>query len=89
MPFQAGVDWMVQQFMVRGQHGPVKVLLDWHMYGLKIYYNTTAPGHVTWMGQEQLLYKQMDFTMGQFWSFVHGIVGGAQELMVSLLYQPD
>ncbi|KAL4732835.1 hypothetical protein BDV11DRAFT_215147 [Aspergillus similis] len=79
MPFQAGVDWMVQRFMVRGQHGPVEVLLDWRTYGLKIHYNTTAPGHVTWMGQERLLYKQMDFTMGQFRSFVHGVVGAAQE----------
>ncbi|KAL4947032.1 hypothetical protein BDW69DRAFT_199948 [Aspergillus filifer] len=65
MPFQAGVDWMVQQFMVCGQHGPVEVLLDWRTFGLKIHYNTTAPGHVTWMGQERLLYKQMEFTMGQ------------------------
>lgn len=64
--FQAGVDWMVQKFMVRGQHGPVEVLLDWRTFGLKIHYNTTTPGHVTWMGQERLLYKEMDFTMGQF-----------------------
>jgi hypothetical protein len=59
------------------------------MYGLKVYYNTTAPGHVTWMGQERLLYKQMDFTMGQFQSFVHSVVGAARELMASLLCQPD
>ncbi|KAL2801510.1 hypothetical protein BJX63DRAFT_426676 [Aspergillus granulosus] len=32
MPFQAGVDWIV--------------LLDWHIFGIKIYYNTTAPGHI-------------------------------------------
>ena len=75
--FQAGVDWMVQRFMMRGQHGPVEVLLDWRTYGLKVHYNTTAPGHVTWMGQDRLLYKQMDFTMGQFRSFVHGVVGAA------------
>ncbi|KAL4732955.1 hypothetical protein BDV11DRAFT_214658 [Aspergillus similis] len=87
--FQAGVDWMVQRFMVRGQHGPVEVLLDWRTYGLKMHYNTTAPGHVTWMGQDRLLYKQMDFTMGQFRSFVHGVVGAARELMASLLCQPD
>ncbi|KAL4996641.1 hypothetical protein BDV10DRAFT_186882, partial [Aspergillus recurvatus] len=89
LPFQAGVDWMVQQFMVRGQHGPVEVLLDWRTFGLKIDYNTTAPGHVTWMGQERLLYKEMDFTMGQFRGFVHGVVGAAQELMAGLLCQPD
>ncbi|KAL4947427.1 hypothetical protein BDW69DRAFT_178420 [Aspergillus filifer] len=80
---------MVQQFMVRGQHGPVEVLLDWRMFGLKIHYNTTAPGHVTWMGQERLLYKERDFTMGQFRGFVHGVVGAARELMTGLLCQPD
>ncbi|KAL4923112.1 uncharacterized protein BDV17DRAFT_285675 [Aspergillus undulatus] len=74
MPFQAGVDWMVQKFMVRGQHGPVEVLLDWRTFSLKIYYNTTAPGHVTWIGQEQQLYKNMNFTMGEFRGFVHGLV---------------
>ncbi|KAL4947037.1 hypothetical protein BDW69DRAFT_199945 [Aspergillus filifer] len=73
MPFQAGVDWMVRKFMVHGQHGPVEVLLDWRTFGLKIHYNTTAPGHVTWMGQERLLYKEMDFTMGEFRGFVHGL----------------
>ncbi|KAL4789306.1 hypothetical protein BDV19DRAFT_383212 [Aspergillus venezuelensis] len=73
MPFQAGVDWMVQKFMVRGQHGPVEVLLDWRTFGLKISYNTTTPGHVTWMGQERLLYKEMNFTMGEFRGFMHGL----------------
>jgi superfamily II DNA or RNA helicase len=89
MPFQAGVDWMVQRFMVRGQHGPVEVLLDWRTFGLKIHYNTTAPGHVTWMGEDRLLYKEMDFTMGQFRGFVHGVVGAARTLMGSLLCQSD
>ena len=42
----------------------MKVLLDWRIYGLKVYYNTTAPGYVTWMGQERLLYKNLDFTIG-------------------------
>ncbi|KAL4788747.1 hypothetical protein BDV19DRAFT_395784 [Aspergillus venezuelensis] len=86
MPFQAGVDWMVQKFMVRGQHGPVEVLLDWQTFGLKISYNTTTPGHVTWMGQEWLLYKEINFTMGEFHGFVHGLVGAAWELMAGLLH---
>ncbi|KAL2802149.1 hypothetical protein BJX63DRAFT_415743 [Aspergillus granulosus] len=88
MPFQAGVDWMVRKFMVRGQHGPVEVLLDWRTFGMKIHYNTTAPGHVTWMGQERLLYKEISFTMGKFRSFVHGLVGTAREAMGGLLCQP-
>ena len=63
--------------MVYGQHSPVKVLLNWYMYRLKVHYNTMVPGYMTWMGQEWLLYKQMDFTMGQFCSFVHGMVVAA------------
>ncbi|KAL4788740.1 hypothetical protein BDV19DRAFT_383658 [Aspergillus venezuelensis] len=79
MPFQAGVDWMVQRFMVRGQHGPVEVLLDWRTFGLKIYYNTTTLDHVTWIGQEQLLYKKINFTMGKFHRIIHGMVAAAWE----------
>ncbi|KAL4972107.1 hypothetical protein BDW66DRAFT_154999, partial [Aspergillus desertorum] len=89
MPFQAGVEWMVQRFMVRGQHGPVEVLLDWRTFGLKITYSTTAPGHVTWMGEEKLLYKEISFTMGKFRGFVHGLVGAAREIMGGLLFEPD
>ncbi|KAL4789006.1 hypothetical protein BDV19DRAFT_383447 [Aspergillus venezuelensis] len=44
---QIPVDWMVQKFMMRGQYGPMEVLLDWWIFGLKIYYNTTILGHVT------------------------------------------
>jgi late competence protein required for DNA uptake (superfamily II DNA/RNA helicase) len=89
MPFQTGVDTMVGKFMVRGQHGPVEVLLDWRTYGLKVHYNTTAPGHVTWMGQERLLYKNLDFTMGQFRGMVHGLVQAARGLLGGLLCEPE
>ncbi|MCN0155273.1 RecQ family DEAD/DEAH box helicase [Salinispora arenicola] len=89
MPFQTGVDVMVGKFMVRGQHGPVEVLLDWRTYGLKVHYNTTAPGHVTWMGTERLLYKNLDFTMGQFRGMVHGLVQAARGLLGGLLCEPE
>ncbi|KAH2703353.1 hypothetical protein KXW29_009481, partial [Aspergillus fumigatus] len=65
-PFQEQVTWMMHQFMIRGTHGPMETLLDWRTYGLKVHYNHTAPGHVTWMGEDQLLYQQMAFTMGDF-----------------------
>ncbi|KAL4777926.1 hypothetical protein BJX76DRAFT_363225 [Aspergillus varians] len=58
-PFQDCMEWMVWWFMVQGTHGPMQMLLDWQTYNLKIYYNTIVPGHVTWMGQEQLLYQQV------------------------------
>ncbi|KAH3536963.1 hypothetical protein KXW20_002161, partial [Aspergillus fumigatus] len=59
-------------FMIRGTHGPMETLLDWRTYGSKVHYNHTAPGHVTWMGEDQLLYQQMAFTMGDFRGFIHG-----------------
>ncbi|KAL6228635.1 hypothetical protein BDW75DRAFT_246514, partial [Aspergillus navahoensis] len=84
-PFQDCVEWMVRRFMVRGTHGPMQTLLDWRTYGLKIHYNTTAPGHVTWMGQEQLLYQQVQFTMSKFRGFVHGLVGATRTMLGEML----
>ncbi|KAL2795236.1 hypothetical protein BJX66DRAFT_302105 [Aspergillus keveii] len=77
---------MVRSFMIRGSHGPMQTLLDWRTYGLKVYYNTTAPGHVGWMGDDELLYKDVHFTMGAFRGFVHGLVGSARELLQEILY---
>ena len=88
-PLQDCVEWMVRRFMVRGTHGPMQTLLDWRTYGLKIHYNTTAPGHVTWMGQERLLYQQVQFTMGEFRGFVHGLVGATRTLLGELLQEAD
>ncbi|RHZ43206.1 uncharacterized protein CDV56_100941 [Aspergillus thermomutatus] len=54
--------------------------VDMHWQGrqlfqeLKVHYNTTAPGHVMWMGEDQLLYQQMQFTMGDFQGFIHGLM---------------
>jgi hypothetical protein len=50
------VQQMMDQFMVRGSHGPRQWMLDLQTYGLKIHYNTTSRGHVEWTGDE-LLYK--------------------------------
>ena len=88
-PFQDCVEWMVRRFMVRGTHGPMQTLLDWRTYGLKVHYNTTAPGHVTWMGQERLLYQQVQFTMGGFRGFVHGLVQASRALLGELLQEAD
>lgn len=83
-PFQEQVTWMMHQFMIRGTHGPMETLLDWRTYGLKVHYNTTAPGHVTWMGEDQLLYQQMQFTMGDFRGFVHGLTTATREIFGQL-----
>ncbi|KAL4922939.1 uncharacterized protein BDV17DRAFT_285799 [Aspergillus undulatus] len=56
------------------------------IFSLKISYSTTSPGHVTWIGQERLLYKEIDFTMGKFYNFVHRLVGAARELIAGSAY---
>jgi hypothetical protein len=71
---------MMHQFMIRGTYGPMETLLDWRIYGLKVHYNSTSPRHVTWMGEDQLLYQQIAFTMGDFRGFVHGLATAAREI---------
>ena len=77
---------MVRRFMVRGSHGPVQTLLDWRTYGLRVHYNTTTPGHITWQGADELLYKELRFTMGDFRGFVHGLAGVTRDLLDRLLF---
>ncbi|PYH42229.1 uncharacterized protein BP01DRAFT_368269 [Aspergillus saccharolyticus JOP 1030-1] len=61
---------------------------NWRIYGLKIYYNTTTPGYVTWIGEDQLLYKHIDFSIGQFRGFIHRLAGTAQQILQDkLLFQ--
>jgi hypothetical protein len=38
------------------------------------------------MGDDELLYKDVHFTMGAFRGFVHGLVGSARELLQEILY---
>lgn len=60
--------------MVHGTHSPMQWLLDLRMYGLKIHYSNTMPGQIGWMGVDTLLYQQLQFSMGDFRGFIHGLV---------------
>jgi hypothetical protein len=81
------VQQMMDRFMVRGSHGPMQWMLDLRTYGLKIHYNTTSRGHVEWMGQDELLYKDLHFSMAQFRGMVHGLASESQRLLtVELLF---
>jgi hypothetical protein len=77
-------DWVTRQmdsFMVRGSRGPMQWMLDLRTYGLKVHYNSTPGGHITWMGRDELLYKDMSFTMGDFRGFTHGLVGATRRIL--------
>ncbi|KAK3065108.1 hypothetical protein LTS18_010261 [Coniosporium uncinatum] len=75
------VQEMMDHFMVRGSHSPMQWMLDLRTYGLKIHYNTTSPGHVGWKGRDELLYKEMNFTMGQFRGMIHGLRAECRRLL--------
>jgi hypothetical protein len=78
------VQQMMDRFMVRGSHGPMQWMLDLRTYGLKIHYNTTSRGHVEWTGDE-LLYKELHFSMAQFRGMVHGLVSESRRLLTEEL----
>lgn len=50
-----------------------------------MHYNSTTPSHITWQGTDELLYKELRFTIGNFHSFIHGLVKTTQELLDQLL----
>ncbi|KAJ9480580.1 hypothetical protein VN97_g12971, partial [Penicillium thymicola] len=65
---------MVTRFMVRGSHTPIQWLLDLRSYGLKVHFNSSIPGCVTWTSKDRILYKDIHFTMRDFRAFIHGLI---------------
>lgn len=59
-------------------------MLDLQTYGMKIHYNTTSNGHVEWMGDE-LLYKNLHFSMAQFRGTIHGLASESRRLLTEEL----
>lgn len=56
-------------------------MLDLRTYRLKIHYSATTPGHIGWTGRDKLLYKEVQFNMGDFQGFVHGLVSSTQKIL--------
>ncbi|KAK4978434.1 hypothetical protein LTR28_005593, partial [Elasticomyces elasticus] len=85
------VEDMMDQFMVRGSHGPMQWMLDLRTYGLKIHYSTTSRGHVGWKGYDELLYKDLHFNMAQFRGMIHGLVTESRRMLMEdlLLFDGD
>jgi hypothetical protein len=55
-------------------------MLELRTYGLKIHYNTMSRGHVEWTCDE-LLYKELHFSMTQFRGMVHGLATESRRLL--------
>jgi hypothetical protein len=88
-PFREWLRLLTDTFMVRGTHSPIQWMLDLRTYGLRVSYSTTAAGHVSWLGQDELLYKEVHFTMGDFRGFIHGLVSSVRQLMHKELLMGD
>ena len=80
---------MMNRFMIRGSHSPMQWTLDLRTYGLNIHYNTTSAGHIDWIG-DQIVYKNIQFSMRQFRSIIHGLITETRRLMMEdLLFVPQ
>ena len=71
--------------MIRGSQGAMQWIFDSRTYGMKIQYTSTAPGNVDWVG-DQIRYKQIEFSMNQLRSMVHGLVFEIYRALERVLY---
>jgi superfamily II DNA helicase RecQ len=58
--------------------GPMSYVLGVRTYGLKIRYNTTAPGFVDWRG-DTIMHGRIHFGMRELRSMIHGVVQETRE----------
>ncbi|KAJ5205115.1 hypothetical protein N7472_001563 [Penicillium cf. griseofulvum] len=72
---------MVTRFMVRGSQTPIQWLLDLRSYGLKVHFNSSQPGFITWTGEDRILYKDLHFTMRDFRAFIYGLTHALQQIL--------
>ena len=54
---------------------------DLRTYGMRVHYTTTMPGHIAWAAGDELLFRDKQFTMGDFGGFVHGLVSAAKGII--------
>ena len=79
------VTQMVDKFMIRGSQGAMQWVFDRRAYGMKIHYTSTAEGNVDWVGNS-IRYKQIEFSMDQLRSMVHGLVYETYRALERVLY---
>ncbi|KAI6787582.1 hypothetical protein KC361_g9470 [Hortaea werneckii] len=81
---------MMDRFMVRGCGSPMQWMLDLRAYGMKIEFNTTAPGHVDWTDGDTLQYKSVKFSMAKIRGMVAQLHQAARRALVEdLMLTPD
>ncbi|OCK72733.1 hypothetical protein K432DRAFT_265384, partial [Lepidopterella palustris CBS 459.81] len=75
---------MVNRFMVRNKPTPMSWMYDVQTYGMKIRYTTTVESKVGWKG-ELLIYQDIQFTISEHRTWVHGLTAECRRLVVEEL----
>ena len=75
---------MMNRFMIRDNHSSMQWMLNLRTYELKIHYNTTIENHVDWV-DDQVLYKQIQFSMIDFRDMMHELIERTKELLMNEL----
>lgn len=83
--FPEWVTYFVDSFIIRGTNRPIQWLIDLRTYGRIVFTNTPVEGQIEWKSGDELLYKQIHFTIGDFRGFVHRLVGKTQQILVEQL----
>ncbi|KAL5371306.1 hypothetical protein DPSP01_014356 [Paraphaeosphaeria sporulosa] len=88
------VQEMAKRFMTlteyNGKPTPMDYILKLRAFGFKIRFTTNAEGVVDWAG-DKLLYGNIQFTMPQLRSMIHGMIASARQQMMTdlMLLQVD
>ena len=72
---------IMNKFMIKGSKTLMQWMLDWRVYGLKIYYSMTAQSYVDWM-KNWVCYKDKEFSMDWLRGMMHGLVGKCRKMLV-------
>jgi hypothetical protein len=75
---------MSQRFLMRETHSSMKWMLNLRSYEMKIVFNTTQNGRMKWNG-DLILYREIQFIMIEFCTWIHGLLHEAQALCVNEL----
>lgn len=83
----------VESFMTATAFGghptPMNTIYTQKMYGMKIRYTTKAEGQISWVGNDTVLVRKIQFSMNDVRSVVHGLLAiTRQQLMTDLLLLP-
>ena len=82
------VQEMSQRFMTLSQYGgkptPMDAILRLRAFGFKIRFTSNAEGVIDWIG-DTLLYGNIQFSMGQLRSMIHGKIASARQQILKEL----